>query len=88
MSHPRDRKTSRFTELIVEDRRRLCHAVASTNAWTPEGKQARKELRAFVDELRRIARESETEHLIKGVEMFAGELRGKLPNWDAGGSIN
>jgi hypothetical protein len=45
-------------------------------------------LRAFVAELRRIARDSETEHLIKGVELFWGNLRGELPNWDAGGSVN
>lgn len=92
MNQPRDRKTGRcaelITKLIVKDRRRLCHAVASTNAWTPEGKQARKELRAFVAELRRIARDSETEHLIKGVELFCGDLRRELPNWDGAGGLN
>ena len=84
MSQPRER----ITKLIVKNRRRLCEAVASTNAWTPEGKEARKELRAFVAELRRIARESETEHLIRGVELFWDDLRRELPNWDAGGSLN
>jgi len=73
---------------IVKDRLRLCEAVERTQAWTPEGKAARKELSAFVDELRKIARDSGQEHLRRGVEMFWSELRGKLPNWDAGGSIN
>ena len=84
MSQPRER----ITKLIVKNRRRLCEAVASTNAWTPEGKEARKELRAFVAELRQIARDSNREHLIKGVELFWGELRHQLPNLDPGGSLN
>ena len=88
----RDRKTGRCAEviikLILKDRRRLCHAVERTQAWTPEGKEARKELRAFVAELRQIARDSNREHLIKGVELFWGNLRGELPNWSDGGSIN
>jgi hypothetical protein len=92
MSQSRDRKRRRaselITELIVQNRRRLCHGVESTQPLTPEGKQARKELRAFVAELQRIARDSETEHLIRGVELFWGNVRGELPNWDAGGSIN
>jgi hypothetical protein len=93
VTQPRDRKIGQLgaeliTKLIVEDRRRLCHAVESTEAWMPEGKEARKELRAFVAELRRIARDSETEHLVKGVELFWGDLRRELPNLDASGSIN
>jgi len=41
-----------------------------------------------VAELRQIARDSKTEHLIRGVELFWGDLRRELPNLDAGGSIN
>jgi hypothetical protein len=84
MSQPR----KLIIKMIVKNRRRLCDAAASTQPLTPEGKEARKELRAFVAELRRIARESETEHLIRGVELFWDDLRRELPNWDAGGSLN
>src|SRR5215469_8720805 len=77
-----------ITELLVKDRRRLCEAVERTEAWTAEGEAARKELRAFVDQLRKIARDSGQEHLQRGVELFWGNLRGELPNLDAGGSVN
>jgi hypothetical protein len=77
-----------ITALIRRDFRRLSDRVHATEAWTQEGKTARKRLRSFIAELRRLAAESGSNYLVAGVELFEAELKAKSPGLFAGGSIN
>jgi hypothetical protein len=74
--------------LILKDCRRLSEAVQNSQAWTLEGKLARKHFWAFFRQLRRLAKESGNDYLIRGVEMLYEDLRSKSPGLFAAGSIN
>ena len=69
-------------------------AVRATEAWTREGKRARRVLKQFLAELRELALPSGQQCAIAGVDKVRLFILGnamrpeELPNWHGAGSLN
>jgi hypothetical protein len=83
-----------ITWRITTELRSRVDAVRATEAWTREGKRARRVLKQFLAELRGLAMAKGQECAIDGVDKIRLFILGnvmrpeELPNWDAGGSVN
>ena len=89
--HGGDPATLRLAQQIrtmFEQMAGVLDAVRHSEQWSREGRRARGRLRAWRARLRRLAKQTGEPQVEQSVEAVLLHLRGELPNWHGGGSIN
>jgi hypothetical protein len=83
-----------ITRRLTTELRPKVDAVRATEAWTREGKRARRQLKQFLAELRQLAQASGQQRVIDAVGKIRLFILGnvmrpeELPNWDGAGGLN
>jgi hypothetical protein len=89
--HQGDPATLRLAQQIrmtFEQMPGVLDSVRQTEEWSREGRTARPRLRAWRARVRQLAKQTGSPEVEQSVEAVLLHLRGELPNWDAGGSVN